>query len=164
VTPPPGPAGPAAVAAGAAHAAPIAALAAECFGDGGWSEDSLRALLGTPGALALIAEAGGRPLGFILCRTAADEAEVLTIGVRPSERRRGAGGRLLDAALARLGAIGIRRVFLEVGVDNQAARALYASRGFAPVGRRPAYYPRPGTAAVDALVLRLGPDDGVGGA
>jgi ribosomal-protein-alanine N-acetyltransferase len=145
--------------AGQAHAAAIAALSAECFDDGGWSGESVRTLLRTPGTFALIAEAAGRPAGFILCRAAADEAEVLTIGVRPRWRGRGIGGGLLDAALARLGAAGIGRLFLEVGVDNRAALALYASRGFRQAGRRPAYYTRPGTPARDALVLRRDLDD-----
>ena len=46
-------------------------------------------------------------------------------------------------------------MFLEVAEDNRAARALYAAAGFASVGRRPAYYARPGAAdAVAALILR----------
>jgi len=140
---------------GPAHAVLIAALRAESFGDDGWNEESVAALLRTPGTFALIAETAGEPAGFIVCRAAADEAEVLSIGVRPRWRRGGVGGRLLDAALVRLGAAGIGRVFLEVAVDNRAALALYVSRRFRRVGRRPAYYARPGGPAGDALVLRL---------
>jgi ribosomal-protein-alanine N-acetyltransferase len=141
---------------GPAHAALVAALRAECFDDGGWSTESVAALLGTPGTFALIAEVAGEPAGFILGRAAADEAEILSIGVPPALRRGGIAGRLLDAALARLGAAGIGRVFLEVGVNNGAALALYASHGFKPAGRRPAYYAKPGGPAEDALVLGLG--------
>jgi [ribosomal protein S18]-alanine N-acetyltransferase len=49
---------------------------------------------------------------------------------------------------------GVRVLFLEVGVDNPAARALYAQAGFEEVGRRLGYYTRPNGLA-DALVLRL---------
>ena len=140
---------------GPAHAAVIAALRAECFGDDGWSGESVAALLRTPGTFVLIAEWADGPAGFIVCRAAADEAEVLSIGVRPPRRGGGAGGRLLDAALARLGDAGTGTVFLEVAVGNRAARALYASRGFAEAGRRPAYYARPRGPAEDALILRL---------
>lgn len=158
MAPPPleGKDGLAVIEAGPAHATLIARLRAECFADGGWSAQSVAVLLGTPGTLALIAEAAGGPAGFILCRAAADEAEVLSIGVLPAQRRGGVAGRLLDAALERLGAAGIARVFLEVGIGNRAALALYASRGFKPAGRRPAYYARPGEAAEDALVLSRG--------
>jgi len=141
--------------AGPAYAPLLARLRAECFADGGWSAQSVGALLGTPGTFALIAEAADGPAGFILIRAAADEAEVLSVGVRPAQRQGGVGGRLLDAALVRLGGAGIRRVFLEVAVGNRAARALYLSRGFREAGRRPAYYARPGEAAEDALVLSL---------
>lgn len=144
------------VEAGVAHAGVIAALHAACFEDGGgWSGPSLASLIGTPGTFALIAGAADEPAGFIVCRAAAGEAEVLTVGVRPAERRRGFGGRLLDAALARLRAAGAAEVFLEVEAGNLAAAALYRSRGFCEVGRRPHYYTRPGAAAADALVLRL---------
>ena len=47
-----------------------------------------------------------------------------------------------------------RKVFLEVAEDNAAARALYAKLGFQEIGRRRAYYKRPG-GAVDALTLGL---------
>lgn len=145
--------------AGPAHAAVIAALRAECFDGDGWSNESVAALLGTPGTFALIAEVAGEPAGFILCRTAADEAEVLSIGTLPAGRRGGIARRLLDAALGRLAAAGIGRVFLEVGVGNGAALALYASRGFRKAGRRPRYYTRPGEPPEDALVLSLGVND-----
>lgn len=138
---------------GPAHAEVIAALRAECFDDA-WSGESIRGLLRTPGTFALLAVPGGAPAGFILCRAAADEAEVLVVAVRPAERRAGLGGRLLDAALARAGGAGVRRMFLEVGVDNPAALGLYSSRGFTEAGRRPAYYTHPGKPAIDALILR----------
>jgi len=98
-----------------------------------------------------------------LCRAAADEAEVLSIGTLPAGRRGGIARRLLDAALARLVAAGIGRVFLEVGVGNGAALALYASRGFRRAGRRPGYYTRPGEPPEDALVLSLGINDTASG-
>jgi ribosomal-protein-alanine N-acetyltransferase len=44
-------------------------------------------------------------------------------------------------------------VFLEVRASNAVARRLYRSRGFQPVGRRPAYYRQP---TEDALVLARG--------
>ena len=139
---------------GPAHAEVIAALRAECFDDA-WSGESIRGLLRTPGTFALLAVDAGAPAGFILCRAAADEAEVLVVAVRPARRRGGLGGRLLDAALARARAAGVTRMFLEVGVDNEAALGLYRSRGFTEAGRRPAYYRQPGRPATDALILGL---------
>jgi ribosomal-protein-alanine N-acetyltransferase len=94
------------------------------------------------------------PRGFILGRALAGEAEILTLAVAPTHRRRGLGRALLEAAMGVCGTLGAETMFLEVAADNAAAIALYEAAGFAPAGRRKAYYARPGRAAVDALVLR----------
>ena len=92
--------------------------------------------------------------GFILWRTAGGEAEILTVAVDPAMRRAGHGRALVDEAVRRASAEGAQALFLEVAEDTAAAIALDAAAGFAPAGRRKAYYPRPGAGAVDALVLR----------
>lgn len=136
-------------------AAGLAALHARAFTDP-WPVSAFAALLSLPETRLEVA-----PEGFILTRLAADEAEVLTLAVCPAARRRGLGRRLVETAAASLAAEGATRLFLEVAEDNAAARALYAAAGFAPVGRRPGYYGRPG-GAIDALVLArdLAPPDG----
>ncbi len=96
----------------------------------------------------------GALVGFILSRRAADEAEVLTVTVDAACRRRGIGGRLLEANIACLGRHGVKALFLEVAEDNAAARRLYQALGFAEVGRRQGYYRVPGDRAVAALTLR----------
>ena len=88
--------------------------------------------------------------GLILARVAADEAEILTLAVTPQARGRGLGRRLLQTALDHARTQGAASMFLEVSPANAPALALYARAGFAPVGRRPRYYPGGG----DALVLR----------
>ena len=127
----------------------LATLHAEAF-DTPWSAAAFADLLNQPG-VQLEAEADG----FILIRTVADEAEILTLAVHPSARRRGLGARLVRAAEARAVAAGAERLFLEVAEDNAAARALYAALGFQPMGRRPRYYARPQGPAIDALLLVL---------
>ncbi|MNE73850.1 ribosomal-protein-alanine N-acetyltransferase [compost metagenome] len=85
----------------------------------------------------------------------ADEAEILTLAVRPSARRSGLGARLVEAAVVRAAALGAERMFLEVAGDNAAARALYARAGFHEAGRRRGYYARADGSREDALVLSL---------
>ncbi len=127
----------------------LAALhAAACPPAEAWGPDAMRLQLELPGCFGLL-EPGGR--GAVLARVAADEAEVLTLAVLPAARRRGLGGALLAAAAREAARRGARTLFLEVAEGNAAARALYAAAGFAPVGRRPRYYP----GGADALVLRL---------
>ncbi len=110
----------------------------------GWSADSLRQLLAMPGAFALLAiDPAGQPAGFLLGRNAADEAEVVTIAVRPLARRLGVGAALMEAFQQRAQAGGAQILFLEVAEDNAAGRALYARAGYEAVGRRPGYYQAP---------------------
>ena len=127
----------------------LAALHAEAF-DAPWDAASLSALLASPGVFAVAEEDG-----FILIRVVADEAEILTLAVRPAARRGGLGGRLVEAAVVRAAALGAERMFLEVAEDNVAARALYARAGFNEAGRRRGYYARADGSREDALVLTL---------
>ncbi|MGO4408474.1 MULTISPECIES: ribosomal protein S18-alanine N-acetyltransferase [unclassified Brevundimonas] len=127
----------------------LAAIHAEAF-ETPWDAASLSALLAAPGVFA-VEEADG----FILIRVVADEAEILTLAVRPAARRGGVGGRLVEAAVVRAAALGAERMFLEVAADNVAARALYARMGFAEAGRRRGYYARSDGSHEDALILAL---------
>jgi ribosomal-protein-alanine N-acetyltransferase len=131
--------------------AALARLEVECFSDP-WSETSLAEVLAAPGGPKLVAETQGVPVGYLLTRVVAGQAEILTFGVVPGERRRGAGRRLLEAALAQLRRSGVGTVWLEVRASNAPAQALYRSLGFRPGGIRRAYYRYP---TEDALVFRL---------
>ena len=137
------------------RAGEIAQLHAKLF-DQPWDEASIKALLDHPASTSLIAVAGNPQLikGFIIAQLAADEAEILSVGVSPDWQRSGLGARLLEG-LCRASKRGeARRVFLEVAEDNAAARALYAKMGFKETGRRKGYYQRAGS-KVDALNLSL---------
>lgn len=138
------------------HAFDLARLHAQCF-DEAWDAKALHGLIITPGFLGLIGSIGPNDpaQGFVLARSAADEAEILSIGVVPGFRGRGLGYELLSGLLGRLMALGASTVFLEVAAGNAAAQALYARAGFRLTGTRKGYYVRPGQPADDALLLRL---------
>ena len=124
--------------------AALARLHTMAFTDA-WRENAIRDLLATPGTFALaVAE------GFILARVAGNEAEILTLAVAPAARRKGLARALVRSAAAHAAHRGALSLFLEVGVRNDAAQALYRGLGFMPVGRRKAYY-----ANEDADILRL---------
>lgn len=124
----------------------LAALHATAF-DAPWSAAEFAQLLDGPGVFSV-----AEPDGFILIRVVADEAEILTLAVRPEARGVGLGGRLVGQGAVRAAQAGARRLFLEVAEDNVAARALYARAGFSLIGRRKGYYDGGRT---DALVLGL---------
>jgi [ribosomal protein S18]-alanine N-acetyltransferase len=125
------------------------------MGERAWPRQEMASLLASPGVAGLLLQRAEKEIGFAVCRTVADEAELLTIAVSPGARRRGAGGALLRAVIDLARARNACRLFLEVGDDNPAARILYERTGFETVGRRVAYYRRGDRPAADALLMRL---------
>jgi len=117
-----------------------------------WTARAFADLLTMPGTAGSVVFANAEPIGLVLWRIAADEAEILTIGILPDRRRSGAGRHLLHAAMDAASAAGTRRLFLEVAIDNAAAIGLYRALGFTDQGRRRGYYRGP-NGAVDALIL-----------
>ena len=117
-----------------------------------WDATAFAGLLATPGVAGYLAMAGDGPVGLVLWRIAADEAEILTICALPDRRRTGIGGSLLRTTIDAARSAGAKRMYLEVAVDNAAAVGLYRHFGFARAGLRPAYYRRP-NGAVDAMIL-----------
>lgn len=100
------------------------------------SEESVRQRLFSPGsnAVSLVADRNGQIVGSAgLVPLARRRAHVGTIGmgVHDDWRRRGIGRALLTALLdVADNWLGLRRVELDVNVDNAAAIALYRSLGF----------------------------------
>jgi [ribosomal protein S18]-alanine N-acetyltransferase len=142
-------------------AALMAAIHARCF-DQPWDEAAMAQFIAAPGVLCLIGAAthvAAVPSGILVARHAADEAELLTLGVVPGARREGLGRALLARAGAELASAGARRLFLEVDEGNMAALALYRAMGAKPVGRRARYYESGADAAIFSLALSESPPD-----
>jgi ribosomal-protein-alanine N-acetyltransferase len=118
-----------------------------------WSANEIASMVRAVGGFAFVARQAERIAGFVLCRTIADESEILTLATLPTRRRLGVGRGLVDAAAAHAAARGAVKLFLEVAEDNHAAIALYRGFGFEQVGARAAYYSRRG-GAITALVMR----------
>lgn len=87
---------------------------------------------------------------FIVYRIAADEAEIITIGVDPKIRRTGTAFSLMTIVEKEIKNQGVNNIFLEVSSTNIPAIELYKKLGFLPVGSRPKYY-EDGT---DAIVMK----------
>jgi ribosomal-protein-alanine N-acetyltransferase len=134
----------------------IAALHARLF-DPAWDADSITRSIEHPASASFIAQVREPPslAGFVLGRIAADEAEILSIGVAPEWQRRGVGRRMVEGLVRAARRAEVRRLFLEVASDNQAAIALYKGLGFAAAARRKGYYQRAAGKSADALVLAL---------
>ena len=135
------------VAPGAEAAKRLANLHAQAF-DVPWDCEAFADLLVQMGVVALTADNG-----FVLLRVVADEAEILTLAVRPSARRTGLGARLTQATADFAAQAGAQRLSLEVAEDNVAARTLYDRTGFIQTGRRKKYYENADGSRSDALLL-----------
>ncbi|HLJ65145.1 MAG TPA: GNAT family N-acetyltransferase [Stellaceae bacterium] len=129
----------------------LARIHAESFPVEAWDHIALAQILAMPGADGRIAmTARAEKLGFLLSILVAGEAEIVTLCVSPSARRRGVARALLADLFARTPA----SVVLEVAADNGAGLALYRAAGFQIAGKRRGYYRRPGAPPVDAWLLR----------
>ncbi len=82
-----------------------------------------------------------------------DEAHVVIIASRPSERRRGVGELLLIACLESALQRNLRVVSLEVRASNNAARSLYRKYKFQDTGVRKRYY----SGVEDAIIMSTPP-------
>ena len=119
-----------------------------------WTEDNFEDLMDGEGIFGLLAQ-GDAPAGVLICRTAAAEAEVLTVGVAAGARRAGVGRALMTAAMRLAREAGASEMFLEVDTANLSAITLYERLGFARSGLRKGYYDRGAAGFADALVMRL---------
>ncbi|WP_417494047.1 GNAT family N-acetyltransferase [Maricaulis sp.] len=114
-----------------------------------WSAGEIAAMMQMPTTLGLLARKGDAVVGMALCRIAADEAELLTIGVVPEQRGQGVGEQILARGETEAASRGAGRMFLEVSTLNAAGKSLYLKSGYAQIGCRRGYY---GDGS-DALVL-----------
>ncbi|GAB3755054.1 GNAT family N-acetyltransferase [Microlunatus parietis] len=106
-----------------------------------WSETGWRDELTGDGRTVLVAaDDDQRLLGVITLRTTGEVADLHRIVVADDQRRQGIGGRLLEAGLAAVRALGVRSVLAEVRFDNEAAIELYQRNGFEQLGARTDYY------------------------
>lgn len=89
-----------------------------------------------------------KAMGYLLFMAAADEGELLRIGVDPSCRKRGIGQALMEAMETYAREQEITVIFLEVRESNLPARSLYEKNGFVLLGIRKNYYHDPTEHAV----------------
>ena len=114
----------------------------KCFPNKPWSADDFCDLKKS-GCEIIMSENG-----FIVYRIAADEAEIITIGVNPEMRRNGIATAMIGIIENTIKNQGVKKIFLEVASNNDAGKKLYENCGFKPVGIRPKYYD-----GVDAILM-----------
>jgi ribosomal-protein-alanine N-acetyltransferase len=138
-----------------AHIDMLIAFEREMFGPEAWTAGSYREMLRDAKHKRFVTalDEDGGLLGWAGLMVNGDTAEVMTVGTVPSARRRGIGAQLTNVLIDEARARCAVELFLEVRIDNDAARALYEGLGFETVGIRRRYYDN---GRVDGLTMRLG--------
>ena len=137
----------------ASEAELLSSLHDQCFDDA-WSEEFFASLLAQDNIDGFVASADetAAAAAFILVRSAAGEAEILTVGTSPPARRSGIARALVRTGAAQAFANGAAKLMLEVSENNVAACSLYYGLGFSPVGKRAGYY-RDSSGVSDAIIV-----------
>ncbi|MCH7739466.1 MAG: ribosomal protein S18-alanine N-acetyltransferase [Chloroflexi bacterium] len=92
--------------------------------------------------------------GFVGVWFIANEAHIVSLGVRPKDHRKGVGELLMLGAFREARRYGARDVTLEVRASNFPAQALYRKYGFREVALRKRYYLDNGE---DAIIMTTPP-------
>lgn len=114
-----------------------------------WSADYYRTLLKSKNSIFHIEE-----FGFGFARFSKDEGEIIMIMIDPGFRHKGRGTLLLKKLLDDLKSIGCKKIFLEVGSNNEGAIALYKKNNFEKIGERKEYYSLKTGGKLNALVFQ----------
>lgn len=123
----------------------------------GWGAEECASLIGQDNVFGFVARPVDQPepLGFVLSRVAADEAEILSIGTDQRAQNQGLGWRMMQAAIGEASKRGAKSLILEVDENNSPAVMLYKKIGFETVGKRQAYYDNGEDVKSNALVLKF---------
>ncbi|MDG1939062.1 MAG: GNAT family N-acetyltransferase [Paracoccaceae bacterium] len=114
-----------------------------------WSANYYRTLLKSKNSIFHIEE-----FGFGFARFSKDEGEIIMIMIDPSFRHKGRATLLLKKLLDDLKSIGCKKIFLEVGSNNEGAIALYKKNNFEKIGERKEYYSLKTGGKLNALVFQ----------
>ncbi|BDR52984.1 hypothetical protein KIM372_08910 [Bombiscardovia nodaiensis] len=130
----------------------LVTLETAAFGKDGWTRGMLLQELQAPARTYLAYEQEGQVKAYGGFWYDGEDAEIMTLAVRPSSQGRGLGRALFSQLIEKARSQGAHRVLLEVRVDNEPALHLYQSFGFHKLGLRKRYYQPEG---IDAYTMAL---------
>lgn len=115
-----------------------------------WSEESMRSALQQQDTIYLVDETEGKIRGYLGIWCMAGDGDLCNMAVSEQERRGGIASKLMEEGMICCRRQGVHRIVLEVRESNLPAKALYQSKGFAPIGVRKQYYSEP---QEDAIIM-----------
>lgn len=118
----------------------------ECFQAEAFSKHQIASLLSDYNSIGLVAKENQQIVGFIIGRTYFERnaltGHILTIDVKPAERQKGVGARLLQEMERIFKEKNVKTCRLEVREDNLPALNLYQKLGYKKIERLQHYYGR----------------------
>jgi ribosomal-protein-alanine N-acetyltransferase len=105
-----------------------------------WTEGIFRDELAEPSRAYLVADEGGRLVGYLGIMMVGEDTHITTVAVASDSAGQGIGSRLVLAGIEAGLAAGGRSLTLEVRSSNRRAQDLYRRFGMGPVGVRKHYY------------------------
>lgn len=90
-------------------------------------------------------------IGFLLFQLVGDECEIITLAVLPQFQRKGIAREMMIELIGVCKAMNVKKIFLEVSVNNEKAQNLYKKFTFVEYNRRVKYY----ADGTDAVLLQL---------
>ena len=130
----------------------IVTIDAEAFGNRNPVYDAYIYI--TFGSDLIVADIGGRVVGYIALVDYGREAKIISFAVKREFRGKGIGTKLLKTAIERCKQRGKERILLEVRVSNTTAQRLYKKNGFKIIDVIPNYYDDGEDAYLMALDLK----------
>ena len=95
------------------------------------------------------------PYGIAIASYVEDECELYFLGVKNNQKRLGHGTKTLRNLITSSKALGSRKIFLEVNINNEAALKMYTNAGFTRIGLRKKYYKNSLNSFDDAILMEL---------
>jgi ribosomal-protein-alanine N-acetyltransferase len=116
----------------------------ECFTVEAFTKEQIEYLLEAPTGVSLVAQINHEIVGFIISliypRNKIRVGHIYTIDVLTRHRRKGVASRFLDELERILIDKGVKACYLEVRLDNVAARRLYKKHGYVEMERLRNHY------------------------
>lgn len=128
----------------------VMAIETEVFDSTAWSAAQFWGELAQPTREYVVAEDAEGVAGYAGLFVLPPDSDIQTVAVAPRVRGTGLGRLLVEQLVAAAADRGCTAMMLEVRADNDVARGLYESLGFATVSTRRSYY-GPG---MDAVIMR----------
>jgi ribosomal-protein-alanine N-acetyltransferase len=105
-----------------------------------YTREDFRRWYGHNPDLCVVAEIDGCIAGYMISRILPDKAELASLAIHPTYRRRGVGSALLDYTVARIKSYNVNCIDLEVRKTNLDGFRFWKKMGFILMGEQPGFY------------------------